>query len=219
MQTLRHTKQARRDPWVHALGIETFVAIAWHSRFAKSDRDLKVHTVSRLLRSVLPELLLVCGFLCAGIAWLISARAAGETHSTRLPALENGDRTADCGAASLYVIAKLNGRAVNLAELRTITKTSIIGADMLSLKEASVRLGFDAEACRVTYGGLFNHLSGSGSYSILYSPAGHYFAAVGTEADGRIRIVDTCLGVIALTEIEMHRVYSWDGVALLLASH
>jgi len=53
--------------------------------------------------------------------------------------------------ACLYLICRLNGNDHSLDDLRKLAKTSVLGTDMLSLKETAVAVGFEVDACACSF--------------------------------------------------------------------
>ena len=126
------------------------------------------------------------------------------------------DRATDCGAASLYIVCKLAGREVPLAQLRTMTKTSAMGTSMFNLKEAAELLGFEVEACRCPFNALRKHVSRPHRYAILYLEIGHFVAVVQPIGTDAVRVLETSSGILELSERAFRDQYLWKGSCLLI---
>lgn len=152
-------------------------------------------------------------------AWPFSTSVASP-EPTDVIHLSSGQllpgRHQDCGIKSLYLICKAAGKQTNVAHLRRLTNTTSDGTTMLDLKNAALALGFDVEACELSFPELRELLSISNRYAILHSAMDHFFPAVGVSWE-KVRILDPAIGLEHVGEHELTTgPYRWAGKALLL---
>lgn len=168
--------------------------------------------------AAVPELLMLAGVIMA-IVPLWTQKPSGQSNyrRTKLEAVD-GREMNDCGPASLYVVCKWNDRPHSLSELRILAKTSVLGTDMLSLKEAATQLGFEVEACKCSFSDLLEHVSQTKRSAILHSPKLHYVPVVCAAGDQQVRLVDGNIGVHDMTATDLAKVLEWDGAVLLLTA-
>jgi len=176
-------------------------------------------SVCRELRRLSPLISIICGLALILAAWLVPV---GRSHSEGLlPHVQfpTEGRATDCGAVALFFIAKLQGRDCKLAELQTLVKTSVIGTDMLSLRDGARTLNFKVDGVRLSFDQMREYVSKPGHYAILHSPVhSHFLAVVGRSEPNAVQVADTVLGAAALNETDLDRTFGWDGAALLLSS-
>ncbi|MBK1442584.1 peptidase domain-containing ABC transporter [Parapedobacter sp. ISTM3] len=100
----------------------------------------------------------------------------------------------DCGAACLAAIAAHYGKPLSIAHIRLLAGTDSTGSTLNGLREAALRIGFQAEAVQGDYAGIQKatlpaivHLSHSdtGDHFVVLAQAGKRHSTVLDPADGR----------------------------------
>lgn len=156
-------------------------------------------------------LFLAGGFLCS----VDVAFQSGNGHRT---VSELSSDTRDCGAVSLFVIARLSGISdVSLEYLRAVTETGPYGTTMFNLKVAAEHIGFEVAGLQLTPVGLKDRLQ-YGDKAILHINRAHFVSAVGLTTSGRIVIVDGIKGGTAYDVEGLQRELDWSGKSLVLTT-
>lgn len=167
---------------------------------------------------VLPECLIALGIISALVGWRLGREKPADSSVRPVPLLNDSGRSVDCGPSALYIVGKLSGHARPLEELREMTKTTVVGTDMLYLRDAAIEIGFTVEAVLCSFERLSGHLATPGSFAILYSSKGHFAAVVRQSGPLQVRMVDAVIGVQDLTDLELREGFGWDGAVLLLSA-
>jgi len=165
----------------------------------------------------MPYLLVVLGLAFAGLGCVVDRE---DPRATTVPTdlLIDDVRTSDCGAAALYIACRFTGKRQRLEDLRSLTKTTTAGTDMLNVRDAAVALGFRVEAYRCSFEHLLDHVSRPGCCAILHSELSHFTTVVQRAGPAQVRLVDGGLGILELTNEDLRQLFQWDGAALLLAA-
>jgi len=88
---------------------------------------------------------------------------------------------------------------------------------MYDLKLAAEAIGFEVEACVISFRALEARLSQPGEFAILLLGKRHFVAAIGTRGRKTVLLVDGSLGFKDLDENELQEQLRWSGHALLLS--
>lgn len=123
----------------------------------------------------------------------------------------------DCGAASLYLVCKMTGKPQSLDLLRQAVRTSVLGSDMLTIKEAAERIGFTVVGERGSFRDLRDHLRRGRCNAILHVGTNHCIVAFGCDREGAIGIADPAGTVREYDERSFREAYLWEGIMLLLS--
>lgn len=157
---------------------------------------------------------------------LMSAIGSGGNTSNAAPdivmvdsrhhELRGGDQ-ADCAARCLFVLSRIAGKKVSLPELREACETSAQGANMLAVKNAALKFGFNTEGVRINRSALRAHVSVSRHGALLHSGHDHYFVVAGYNDDSFV-VVDPSNGVFKVKNNDsgMEQL-AWTGNTLLLS--
>jgi ABC-type bacteriocin/lantibiotic exporter with double-glycine peptidase domain len=163
------------------------------------------------LQGKLVPLLLCIGF-CTSVVFLVIAIIPSSAQT------QSANGSPDCGASSLYLVCKMDGRAHSLDFLRQLTKTTPRGTTMFDLKEATASLGYQVEAYRGSFASLLEHVGKPNQYAILHYKRGHFVTAVRSPAFNKVRVLDSALLIEDLAESELMVSKGWAGDMLLIVA-
>jgi ATP-binding cassette subfamily B protein len=118
----------------------------------------------------------------------------------------------DCGAAALATVALHYRRPIGLEQIRDLTGTDRVGANLLGLLQAAQRLGFSAKGVKGTYEALPQVPLPAVAHTKTEEGLGHFVVLHRVRSTGVI-VADPGRGVRKLSRDEFCR--RWTGYLLL----
>jgi ATP-binding cassette subfamily B protein len=119
----------------------------------------------------------------------------------------------DCGAAALATIALHYRRPIGLEQMRDLTGTDRVGANLLGLLQAAERLGFSAKGVKGTYDALAQVPLPAVAHTKTEEGLGHFVVLHRVRPTG-VTVADPGRGVRNLSRDEFGR--RWTGYLLLV---
>lgn len=129
--------------------------------------------------------------------------------------------TKDCGPTCLKIISKYYGKIIPLQDIRNASATTREGSSLLSLSDASEKLGFRSLGVQISFDNLKNDVP---IPCIVYWNKIHFVVVYKIDKIGKVYISDPSYGLISYTKEEF--IKSWigenvdasseEGIALLL---
>ncbi len=125
----------------------------------------------------------------------------------------------DCGAVSLFVIARFSGnRDITLDYLRNLTSSGQYGTTMYALKVAAEHIGFvDVQGRDLSVLALARRLE-TGQFAILHVHGSHFVSAIGLTKSGKIVVLDGVQGATAYEASCLAQEIGWSGKTLVLGT-
>ncbi|HEX7379260.1 MAG TPA: cysteine peptidase family C39 domain-containing protein [Pirellulales bacterium] len=127
-------------------------------------------------------------------------------------------QSTDCGPACLYVVCAKLGKPEALDALRSMCATDATGTTMLALKQAALRLGYDARAFNGDFDILRCALEPAGIAVILHVRGSHFVVATLTRDGerGAVLVTDPAAGVFQGDEPFLRDDLRWTGDMLVI---
>jgi HlyB family type I secretion system ABC transporter len=150
-------------------------------------------------------------FGAAGAVGLVADEAARTARPIRrrFPHLYQLDE-ADCGAACLAIVCRFFGRAVPIAHIRRLVRTSTDGTTLAGITRGAEELGLDARSVRASK----SRLDDLPLPAVVHWQGNHWVVLYRVQRD-RVRISDPARGLRRLSRDEF--LEQWTGYAAVVA--
>jgi ATP-binding cassette subfamily B protein len=150
---------------------------------------------------------------------LAGAEAAAEFAPGDAPTPRRGPRRfphvfqldeADCGAACLAIVCRFFGRAVSIAHIRRLVRTSTDGTTLAGIARGAQELGLDARSVRASK----SRLDDLPLPAVVHWQGNHWVVLYRVESN-RVRVSDPARGLRRLSRDEF--LEHWSGYAAVIA--
>ena len=119
----------------------------------------------------------------------------------------------DCGAASIAAVCEYYGKKADLSQVRRLARVDRYGSNMLALRDAAQKLGFDAEGLEGDFSGLKEVELPCIAHVVKSGRLEHYIVLYSAD-DERVVAADPACGIVTMTAAEFCGI--WSGHILSL---